>query len=104
MAETSQNTQSSIADANRKAIIENQTHSEVSNAHSTVLDSSLSSPLNDSSQRTKHIPSNWAQKWTEEEDKRLLAGIEQYGENNWKQISILVGSRDPGKVIPPNCR
>ena len=46
-----------------------------------------------------NIPSNWAQKWTEEEDGRLLAAIEQFGENSWKQVAQMVGTRDAGKSI-----
>lgn len=46
-----------------------------------------------------NIPSNWAQKWTEEEDTRLISAIEQFGENNWKQVAQMVGTRDAGKLI-----
>jgi hypothetical protein len=48
------------------------------------------------SSSTGVVPSNWAQKWTDEEDKRLLMGIEQYGENNWRLVSQIVGTRDAG--------
>jgi hypothetical protein len=43
-----------------------------------------------------NIPSNWAQKWTEDEDQRLISAIETFGENNWKQVANLVGTRDAG--------
>jgi hypothetical protein len=42
------------------------------------------------------IPSNWAQKWTREEDQRLLQGIEQHGTSNWKMVSAVVGTRNAG--------
>jgi hypothetical protein len=48
-------------------------------------------------QGSAKIPSNWAQKWSDEEDKRLLEGIHQYGENNWRLVAQVVGTRDPGK-------
>lgn len=46
------------------------------------------------------IPSNWAQKWTPDEDERLLAGIREFGDKNWKKIAEVVGTRDPGRLPP----
>lgn len=53
-----------------------------------------------SKRASPNIPSNWAQKWSDEEDKRLLMGIEQYGENNWRMVAKIVGTRDAGKSPP----
>lgn len=44
-----------------------------------------------------HKTHNWGIKWTEDEDQRLLRGIELYGENDWKKIGELVGTREPGQ-------
>jgi hypothetical protein len=41
------------------------------------------------------VPSNWAKKWTAEEDARLLSGIQEY-QSNWKKIAEVVGTRDQG--------
>jgi hypothetical protein len=43
------------------------------------------------------VPKKAARKWTKEEDQRLLAGIEEHGEHNWRAIASVVGTRDPGK-------
>lgn len=40
---------------------------------------------------------NWGVKWTEEEDIRLLQGIERFGDNDWRRVSEVVGTRDAGK-------
>ena len=45
------------------------------------------------------IPSNWAAKWTADEDMRLKQGIEQYGEQNWKAVAEVVGTRDQGTLL-----
>jgi hypothetical protein len=42
--------------------------------------------------------SKWKQSWTEEEDKRLVRGIEEFGESNWKKISEIVETREPGET------
>lgn len=39
---------------------------------------------------------NWGVKWTEDEDLRLLQGIERFGDNDWVRVSELVGTRDSG--------
>lgn len=39
---------------------------------------------------------NWGVKWTEEEDIRLLQGIERFGDNDWRRVSEVVGTRDAG--------
>eukprot|EP01040_Poterioochromonas_malhamensis_P015154 gene15154-16917_t len=52
-----------------------------------------------SKRASPNIPSNWAQKWSDEEDKRLLMGIEQYGENNWRMVAKIVGTRDAVKCM-----
>lgn len=41
---------------------------------------------------------NWGVKWTAEEDQRLLRGIELYGEQNWKSVSEMVGTRTSGSI------
>ena len=40
---------------------------------------------------------NWGIRWTRDEDIRLLQGIERFGDNDWKQVSEHVGTRDTGK-------
>jgi hypothetical protein len=42
---------------------------------------------------------NWGVKWTEEEDARLLLGIETYGYDKWKEVGELVGTRTAG-ILP----
>lgn len=39
---------------------------------------------------------NWGVKWLEEEDIRLLQGIERFGDNDWRRVSEVVGTRDAG--------
>lgn len=39
------------------------------------------------------IPRNWAQKWTKEEDERLLSAISLY-DQDWKKIAEAVGTRN----------
>lgn len=41
---------------------------------------------------------NWGVKWTEEEDIRLLQGIERFGDNDWRRVSEVVGTRDAGNI------
>eukprot|EP01032_Pedospumella_encystans_P032925 gene32925-37189_t len=40
---------------------------------------------------------NWGVKWLEEEDIRLLQGIERFGDNDWRRVSEVVGTRDAVK-------
>ena len=45
------------------------------------------------------VPANWAQKWSTEEDQRLAEGIRRFGEDNWRQVAEVVGSRDAGESL-----
>lgn len=58
-----------------------------------------SSPNGAHRSSNSNIPSNWAQKWTPEEDERLLAAIREYGDKNWKKVAEAVGTRDQVKCI-----
>lgn len=57
-----------------------------------------SSPDADGATRSK-VPSNWAQKWSADEDQRLLQAIEQHGTSNWKLVAEMVGTRNAGKFL-----
>lgn len=58
-----------------------------------------SPPISSPTSSTSKIPSNWAAKWTPEEDQRLLNAIEVYGENNWRKVAEVVGTREAGNYL-----
>lgn len=41
-------------------------------------------------------PANWAKKWSAEEDERLRSAIQQYGDDKWKKVADVVGTREAG--------
>jgi hypothetical protein len=73
----------------------------MSNSPSHTVSSTGTLSLSRDSLDTLDESSNNAPKkvfpWTEEEDQRLHAGIEEHGEHNWKAIATVVGTREPSK-------
>jgi hypothetical protein len=45
------------------------------------------------------VPSNWALKWTVDEDQRLLGAIKDYGDQDWKKIAERVVTRDASEFV-----
>eukprot|EP00981_Chlorochromonas_danica_P005209 scaffold1046_cov162-Ochromonas_danica.AAC.39 len=64
-----------------------------------AMEASVSSMEKDAVRPSSNIPSNWAQKWSPEEDERLVAAVKEFGEKNWKKVAELVGTRDAVKCV-----
>lgn len=62
-----------------------------------AMEASISTAEKEVVRPSSNIPSNWAQKWSPEEDERLMAAVKEFGEKNWKKVAELVGTRDAGK-------